>query len=317
LEYRFAQLTLGATLFLLFVGATVHPTGSSLACPEWLFVPTCNYELTPTMKGGVLYEHGHRLAAFLVGVLTVALAFFVWRRRREDRVTRVLALFAVGMVVLQGALGGLTVLLGLSAAVSVAHLGTAMAFFLLILLIAHRLRPPRVAEPLEGVLPTAAAISRARVWAGVAASVVFVQILLGAVVRHSGAALACVDLPLCGGLAWPEGALRQLHMIHRYGAVVALVAVGVALVFAWQLRGSARRWALSSMLLLLAQGTLGVLSVTTFIQVHVVVAHLLVGALLLATTFKLYLILRGRSASVGRAVTVPPRFSEPSVVVRG
>ena len=71
LEHRFAKLAALATFLLLVIGGTVNPTGSSLACPEPTIV--CDGQLFPPMVGGVLYEHGHRLAAMTVGLLQIAL----------------------------------------------------------------------------------------------------------------------------------------------------------------------------------------------------------------------------------------------------
>lgn len=302
LEYRFAQLTLVSTLLLLFIGATVHPTGSSLACPEWLFVPTCNYELTPAMEGGVLYEHGHRLAAFLVGIFTVGLALLTWFRRKNDRRTRILTLVAVGGVMAQGALGGITVLLGLSPTFSIAHLALAMSFFALVLVIAHRLRPPSLEAP---ALVDAARTASARVWVGWAAVTLFVQILLGGLVRHTGSALMCLDIPFCNGLVWPPEPLAQIHMVHRFGAVVSGVVTLIAAIEAMR-AGPFRLRAMGAAVtvLLVAQIVLGIYSVLTFISIPVVVAHLVVGALLLALTVSMYLRL-GDAVFASRTCAAP------------
>ncbi len=70
LVHRLAVLTAGATLVLIFLGALVTSTGSGLAMPDW---PLSFGQVFPPMVGGVLFEHGHRLVAAMVGVLTVAL----------------------------------------------------------------------------------------------------------------------------------------------------------------------------------------------------------------------------------------------------
>src|SRR5215813_14491924 len=102
---RLALAAAVATFVLLLVGGLVNPTGSSLACPDW---PLCYGSPFPPMVGGILYEHSHRLAGTGVGILTIVLAVVLWKEGRGR-----LGLVAVGMVLLQGTLGGLTVLLKL------------------------------------------------------------------------------------------------------------------------------------------------------------------------------------------------------------
>src|SRR5207253_8752259 len=113
--HRFAVLTAGATLVLLFLGGLVTSTGSGLAVPDW---PLSFGQVFPPMVGGVLFEHGHRLAATAVGCLTVVLA--LWTVVGDARASvRALGLLALLAVVLQGLLGGITVLYKLPLAVSV------------------------------------------------------------------------------------------------------------------------------------------------------------------------------------------------------
>src|SRR5689334_24310201 len=81
LEHRLAKLAAGATFLLLVIGGTVNPTGSSLACPEPTLV--CHGQLFPPMVGGVLYEHGHRLAAMTVGLVQIALTILLLLERRR------------------------------------------------------------------------------------------------------------------------------------------------------------------------------------------------------------------------------------------
>ena len=83
LEHRFAKLAAGATFLLLVIGGTVNPTGSSLACPEPTLV--CHGRLFPPMVGGVLYEHGHRLAAMSVGLLQIARTILLLKRTPMKR----------------------------------------------------------------------------------------------------------------------------------------------------------------------------------------------------------------------------------------
>ncbi len=283
--HRYVLLTLAVTYLLLLVGGLVNPTGSSLACPDW---PLCHGELFPAMKDGVEYEHSHRLLATAVGLLTLGLAAFVWRKR-SDPAERRLGLAAVALVVVQGVLGGVTVLLQLPLAISTAHLGISLLFFLLLLYLAFRLRPgtpaPEPAEPpRRGV-------------AGLATVAIYGQVLLGALVRHTRSGRVCgTDYLLCNGELWPGFGPQQLHMLHRFGGLIVFAVVLVAsLMAAAEARRQGRRLARGLALalpgLLALQVLLGVETVRSSIGLAQVTAHLGLGALLVGTAASLYMAL--------------------------
>jgi len=207
-----------ATFLLLIVGGTVHPSGSSLACPDW---PTCFGSLVPEMKGAVFFEHGHRLIATLVGAMTWAVALCLWRSRPDDRRLRWFGILSAFLVVLQGVLGGITVIYRLPTAVSTAHLGLALAFFGLQVYLCFAARP---APSCPAVTGEPARSVRTAFIVGTAA--VYVQILLGAYLRHTGAGYACTDIPFCQGVLWPELSWAQLHMLHRIVGVLLLPVLG-------------------------------------------------------------------------------------------
>jgi heme A synthase len=299
-ELRFACLTAGATFLLLLAGGLVHATGSSLACPDW---PLCYGQLFPKMEGGILVEHGHRLIAGTVAVMTVVLCGLVFAspgRRRE----RPLALGAVGLVLLQAALGGVTVLLKLPLAVSTAHLATSMAFFSLLLWLAFRLRP---------ALPWEAAAIAPRGLGAVAGLAVYAQLLLGALVRHTGSGLACnAQFPLCNGELLPAGGPATLHFAHRaFGVVVALLVIAASARGYRAAQRSGRTFAsflaLLAPVLVLAQIALGAATVLSFISVPVVEAHLAAGAALLFAMVSLHLSLGplGAPRPVAAAASAP------------
>ncbi len=291
-EHRFAVATAAATFVLLVVGGLVHATGSSLACPDW---PLCYGRFFPPMRGGILFEHGHRLVALAVLVLTAALARMVWRRRPDLRGP---AALAMALVLVQASLGGITVLLKLPLLVSSAHLATSMAFFSLLLYLSWRLDPrPSPAEPASRGL------------AGLAALAVYAQIVLGAFVRHTGSGLACnVELPLCaGGQLWPAWGPAQLQMAHRIAGV--LVAVLVLAAAAGPLRAGAaggRRarvlLAAAAPVLVLLQIAAGAWTVVSYVSIPVVTLHLAIGAALLADQVALFLALGGRPGEARAAV---------------
>jgi heme A synthase len=260
-------------MVLLWIGGTVNPTGSSLACPEWTFI--CNGELFPEMVGGVLYEHGHRLVATSVGILQIILTVLLWRRRPD---LRKLGVALLAMVCFQGALGAVTVGLKLPWVVSTLHLFTAFAYLTALMYTATRVRP----EPGEPI-----ALGRTRVWIEAAAIAVLAQILLGGLVRHHEAALASIQLPLHDGSIWPAGAplALKIHMAHRIGAVlVTLVVIAAAIKVFAAARGQRllRGLSLAAIGVVLAQVSLGVWTILSYRYTPVAVGHF-IGATALWT----------------------------------
>jgi heme A synthase len=288
---RAAALTAALTFVLILLGGVVHNTRSSLACPDW---PLCYGQVFPKMEGGILVEHSHRLLATTVGLCTIALVVLGVRqaRRTGDRALPWIVGGALALVVAQGVLGGLTVLLRLPTWTSTAHLAVSLAFLCTLLFLAFRTRAPRPA----GVILRPSAVRRAT---AIGAGLVYLQMVLGALVRHLGAGLACVEVPFCRGL-WPSGgnAYLHLHMLHRWmGAVVFVALVWVMIVVARHSRGAARGLAIALPLLVAAQIALGIFSISTLLlDVILVTAHLGVAAAILVTLVALHLMARGEPA---------------------
>jgi cytochrome c oxidase assembly protein subunit 15 len=304
--HRLALACAVATVLLLVAGGLVTSTGSGLAVPDW---PLSFGRFFPPMVGGVLYEHGHRLVAAAVGLLTVAQAIAFARRERRAGVRR-LAYLAVAAVVAQGLLGGATVLLMLPAAVSVAHACLAQAFFCLTIILALSTSRGFVAAetrrlPDDGLPP---------LWAlGAAATLaVYLQLILGAVMRHTGAGLAIPDVPLAFGRIVPPLLSREIaiHYAHRAGALVVAAAVGWAaarVLSRHRARPDLTRPARLALVLVGAQILLGALTVATRLAVLPATAHVVVGALLLASCLVLTVrAARARAAVAGRAGAAVP-----------
>jgi cytochrome c oxidase assembly protein subunit 15 len=222
----YTKIVAGATVLLVYAGAMVTSTGSGLAVPDW---PLSFGSVFPPMVGGVFYEHGHRMIATLVGFLTIIQA--VALQRFEPRTpVRILGWVALGIVIVQGSLGGLTVLLRLPRSVSISHAALAEVFLCTAVAIAfltsdsfERLRSGQRSE-------------RNHTRAGyLLVALVFIQALAGAWMRHLGAGLAIPDFPLSFGRLVPP--LSSLPVIvnfsHRAGALVLLMvtlAVGCRIV---------------------------------------------------------------------------------------
>ncbi len=296
--HRWAVATAACTFLLLLVGGIVHGTGSSLACPDW---PLCYGDIAPPMTGGIFYEHGHRLLATGVGMMTIALFTFCVRARHEDGALPWLGWAALVIVIIQGVLGGLTVIFRLPTAVSTGHLATSMVYFALLLTLAWRARR---GEPEARTWPVAPGVRRL---AGVSVAAVFIQIVIGALVRHTGAGLACLDVPLCAGELWPAAAhvTAKLQMVHRIaGVLVAAVVVASAVQTFRAAPRSARGIRLlagAAPVLVAIQIVLGALSVWSMLGLWQVTAHLGVGALLLADVWLLRLATRAADPAAARA----------------
>ena len=278
-RHRYALAVAIAAAALLAAGGLVTSTGSGLAVPDW---PLSFGQVFPPMVGGVLYEHGHRMIASMVGLMTMILMF--WFRAREPRpAVRWLAYAAFFGVVAQGILGGMTVLMRLPIAVSVAHACLAQVVFCLLVTLA--LVTSRRFIAASASRSTAPQRQLGRLSAA-GTGLVFVQLFLGALMRHSGAGLAIPDFPLSfGHLVPPQfDADIAIHFAHRVGAlVVSFVVVLIAVRAMRQGRSELAGPARLALALVVLQVSLGAISVLTRLAVIPTTIHLLVGALLLAT----------------------------------
>lgn len=299
LAYRLALATATCTFILLLAGGLVHATDSGLACPDW---PTCYGSLMPEMTGGVAIEHSHRLIATFVGLLTIGLAVSIHLTRKDSPSLVRMGWAALALVIFQGLLGGMTVIFELPTVVSSAHLATSMIYFSLIITLAYRLRGGRPSGSPSGSPATQASAPAgrdpgplpARRWALFAVVAVYLQIVLGAVVRHTNVGLACTDIPLCKDALWLIGAdpRVQLHMAHRVGAVVVallVLAAAIKVVRAGTADGLTRFLAVTLTALVGVQIGLGLVSVYSALEVFTVTAHLGAGALLLGGALLLWL----------------------------
>jgi cytochrome c oxidase assembly protein subunit 15 len=285
---RFTKLVALSTLFLIFAGAMVTSTGSGLAVPDWPTTYGENMFTFPLSKwvGGIFYEHGHRLIASTVGFLTIIQA--IWLRRREPkRFVRMLGWLALAAVIVQGVLGGLTVIFLLPDAISVSHAGLAEIFFCLNVAIAfftsrwyHELRTME-----RGDAPVGMA------W-GLTA-VVYLQILAGAVMRHMEAGLAIPDFPLSFGRLVPSFVSTQIAIayIHRAGGFVVAACVIAMAIRLLRYEPNHPLRALSHLLLAVvsAQIVLGGYVIWSGKQPHITSLHVVVGASTLALSLLLTL----------------------------
>ncbi|MBI4638234.1 MAG: COX15/CtaA family protein [Candidatus Rokubacteria bacterium] len=188
MAYRLALVTASATLVLILFGGLVTNTGAALAVPDWPTTFGYNMFLYPwsQMVGGVFYEHSHRLIGAAVGFLTLGLAAALWRAGGR---LRWLGAAAVVAVLAQGVLGGLRVIL-VTDTLAIVHGALAQAFFALLVGIAW-LTSAGARRSGPGVDPSLRAATV------LAALLVYLQIVFGALVTHAGR----LDLHLAGALA--------------------------------------------------------------------------------------------------------------------
>jgi cytochrome c oxidase assembly protein subunit 15 len=294
--HRFAKLVAVCTGCLILAGSLVTSNGAGLSVPDWPTSYGWNmFTFPPSMwVGNIIYEHGHRLIASTVGFLTILLAVWVWRAER-CRWLRWLGVAALGAVIAQGVLGGITVLFFLPPAVSTAHAGLAEIFFCITVAIALFTSPGWIAG-----YGAAGPDGRARQRPGVddamlrriatlTTVVVFVQILIGATMRHTGAGLAIPDFPLMFGHLVPDHWDQKIaiHFAHRVGALVVTIAILATAGHVWfhhRNRRELTRPAAFIVLLVAIQITLGALTVLTRRNVWINSLHVVGGALVLTTS---------------------------------
>jgi heme A synthase len=217
----FTRLALATALFtfgLIIFGAVVRVTDSGLGCgSHW---PLCNGTIFPPLDNLTAWiEWLHRLFAVLIGLLGIGMLAAALRAyRRQSKAVLNITLAAAGLFVLQSALGAVVVVMELPPTFVTLHLGTAM-LLLGALLVAGVWASYRPAGAHKGDFIAALAY--------VTAALSLVIILTGALVRGSGATLACTDWPLCNGQVFPfgQGQLATIHMVHRF----AVLALGISL----------------------------------------------------------------------------------------
>jgi heme A synthase len=220
---RLAIITALLTLGLIIIGAVVRVSDSGLGCGnDW---PLCNGSIFPPLDNITAWiEWSHRLVAMLIGVFGIGMLITVFRSHRSNKLAIGSTIVAALLYAVQSGLGRSVVKADLSPTLVTLHLGTAMLLFAALLLAGavawFRPRVQYKSDSLTTLIYITAGLS-------------FLIILTGALVRGSGATLACIDWPLCNGQVFPtnQGQLATIHMIHRF----AVVTLGISLVLlVWQ-----------------------------------------------------------------------------------
>ncbi|HEV2022090.1 MAG TPA: COX15/CtaA family protein [Terriglobales bacterium] len=305
-HHYFAVGTAAATFLLLLAGALVTSNDAGLSVPDWPTSFGSLYRLPP-MKGGILFEHGHRMVAETVGLLMIVLAIWTWRVDKR-RWMRRLGFWALAGVIVQGILGGITVLFFLPPAVSTAHATLAQTFFVTIVAMAlftsrGWLETPRLElrDPGRPRIMTRALV-------GLALASVYLQLILGAAFRHSAlkllphlimaAVVTVTVLWVVTRLLRNYGSLPQLRRPAQI--LLGLIVLQLSLGFGAYL--TRVEWGKDAPQPLLA------MVVTT-------VAHVAVGALVLATTAWLALQVQRHLAPSSKQAPAAERSESPQAVI--
>jgi cytochrome c oxidase assembly protein subunit 15 len=316
--HRFALLTAIGTFLLLGAGGLVTSHEAGMSVPDWPNSYGYNMFAFPISKwtGGIFYEHTHRLWASVVGLMTTLLAVWLWLKDSRQWM-KWLGVIAFLLVVAQGVLGGLRVTMKMDS-LGIFHGVVAQTFF---------------------VLTCALALFTSRFWIELAARkiifvprglrshvlfvtiLIFLQLILGATMRHQHAGLAISDFPLAHGKIWPDtsadavasyNAQRMeingenpitafqiiLQMVHRIVAFLILAGVAAAVGLSVKRLGkkdSLTKLAFFWLALIIFQIVLGIATIWTNKAADVATVHVLVGALSLVTGALWCLIAFGRS----------------------
>jgi cytochrome c oxidase assembly protein subunit 15 len=290
----FSAVAAAWVFVLVTLGAFTTSIGAGMAFPDW---PLSNGSLNPSgwlTDLSMFAEHSHRLSAGMMTALTITLAVWLWRTESRAWLRR-LSYFAVGLVVAQAVVGGLRVLYdsvevkavdtSLGQLFAMLHACLAQAMACALIAIAVSCSGAWIGRP----VPVGERVRRA----GVACCVLlFLQLGVGAVVRHSFAGLAIPTFPWStpgGGLLPSQWSFRVgIQFAHRLMAcVIAIAVLGYALAV-WRDRAApiAMRAGASVLVSLLAlQILLGAAVVLTLRSASMTTGHVLVGALTLATAF--------------------------------
>jgi len=339
---RFAWLTCVATLLLICSGGMVTSKNVGLAVPDWPTTFGYNMFLFPVSKwvGGILFEHTHRLMGSLVGFLTIILAAWLWLRD-DRRWVRSLGVIAVSGVILQGILGGLRVTM-MKDQIGIFHACVAQAFLGLLVFIAlvttkfwsSLTNSTRAVE--GGAPPSSTWFAPIRALAIAITVAIYVQLALGATMRHQHRDLSILDFPTANGTwipntsaaalakinAWRDArALSDvnafqiwLQMVHRFFAVIIATAIVAFCARAWrEMRDFAplKRLSLLWVVFVFGQITLGAWVIWSNKAADIATAHVALGAVMLSFGVSISAICWRILASLGAVRRLDPAAQRP------
>jgi len=325
----FALLTAVATFLLLGAGGLVTSHEAGMSVPDWPNSYGYNMFAFPISKwtGGIFYEHTHRLWASAVGLMTTILAVWIWLKDSRQWM-KWLGVIAFLLVIAQGILGGLRVTMKMDS-LGIFHGVIAQTFFVLTCAIALFTSCSWI--ELAAKQKTFSVPRGLRSHVLFVTILIFLQLILGATMRHQHAGLAIPDFPAAYGKIWPDTSADAvarynqeriettnvnsitafqiiLQMVHRIVALVIFAGVAAAVGFSWKRLGgkdSLTKFAIFWLALIVFQIALGIATIETNKAADVATAHVLVGALSLVTGALWCIIAFQRSAKLPEIETAP------------
>ena len=265
-----ATATVISVFVLVIIGGVVRVTESGLGCPDW---PLCYGKVLPPLEYTAIIEYTHRfVASVIVGPLVLATAIVGIARYRADRWVWIPAAASVPLLIVQGLLGGITVLTHLPGGIVALHLATAEALLAtcVFIMVASYRTPILTISVRSG--------DDYHRWAIAGALSVYAVIVSGALVTAMGATGACVTWPLCQGQVFPMNHLTAVHMLHRYVVLI----LGLPLLYAaWRCwngpteRGTTLKWlAILTVAAFIVQVIVGAATIWLDFQAHWRALHL-------------------------------------------
>lgn len=292
---RLSVAAVVVSLGTVMLGSWTRINGAGMTCPDW---PLCHGMLVPSFSDGTIWEWSHRLLAFCVAPLVIAVMIAAWRvRERSPFISPMLGIVGA-LFVVQVLLGAATVHLSNSPMSVVLHWATAMAFVAALVAMALAASEPASPQPvaelrLVGILVATALVA-------------FITMCIGAYVSSSGAGLACLSIPECAGNVVVYSPGQFVQMLHRSVAAATLLLAVASFALAW-LRPATTRVRTATtlgMLLVFVQVVLGLLNVVFRLPMDLREAHAFNAALLFLSfvVAALFAILDSR-AFAGKAAT--------------
>ena len=302
---RLSKTTVFFTLLLIFIGALVKSHEVGLSVPDWPTTYGKQMFAFPLseMVGGIFYEHGHRMMATFVGFITLIQAILLGISNKPKWIIKI-GYASLLLVIIQGIFGGITVLYFLPAPISIIHGILAQTFFLFTILIAYGLSNERSNRKESGHLIHLRKVSVTIL------IMVYIQLILGAITRHTASGMAIPDFPTMGGQWIPtfseiminninvilfdldidmvERYQVIIHFLHRLGALIISFTIGYFLI---RHKNSIKenqliyKTFMVFLVILFIQLTLGIFTVLSERLPYIACFHVVTGALLLGFSF--------------------------------